>query len=135
IDPAVAQYRRFAVITVIASIVVAYSGAYVRHTGAELACTSWPTCNGQLIPEFGGLHGIHTIHRLAVLAFSIMLVGLVVLGYRIRELRPDLFTVSGISLVLVIVQSLVGAIVVSSGLQLMATLAHAGVMALLFVAL
>jgi cytochrome c oxidase assembly protein subunit 15 len=132
---AVVQFRRFAVVTVVASIVVAYSGAYVRHTGAELACTSWPTCNGELIPEFGGLHGVQTIHRLAVLVFSFMLIGLVVLGYRLRSLRPDLFTISAMAMVLVVVQSLIGAIVVSSGLQLLATLAHAGVMALLFVTL
>jgi heme a synthase len=130
---AVVTFRRFAVISVLASIVVAYSGAYVRHTGAELACTSWPTCNGQLIPEFEGLHGVHTLHRLAVLAFSILLMGLVALGYRLRALRPDLFAVSVIAFVLVLVQALIGAIVVSSGLQLLATLAHAGVMALLFV--
>jgi heme A synthase len=36
---------------------------------------------------------------------------------------------------LVIAQALIGAIVVSSGLQLLATLAHAGVMAILFVVL
>jgi len=133
--PEVVHFRRFAAVTVVASIVVAYSGAYVRHTGAELACTSWPTCNGELIPQFGGLHGVHTIHRLAVLVFSIMLIGLVVLAWRIRSLRPDLFTVAAIAMALVIVQSIVGAIVVSSGLQLLATLAHAGVMALLFVTL
>jgi heme a synthase len=132
---AVRQFRRFAVVSVVASIVVAYSGAYVRHTGAELACTSWPTCNGELLPEFGGLHGIHTLHRLAVLGISLILVGLVVLGYRIRELRPDLFTIAILAIVLVMVQALIGAVVVSSGLQLLATLSHAGVMALLFVTL
>jgi cytochrome c oxidase assembly protein subunit 15 len=132
---AVVQFRRFAIISVVASIVVAYSGAYVRHTGAELACTSWPTCNGELIPEFGGLHGVHTLHRLAVLGISLILMGLVVLGYRLRDLRPDLFTISVLAMVLVVVQALIGAIVVSSGLQLLATLAHAGVMALLFVTL
>jgi cytochrome c oxidase assembly protein subunit 15 len=129
------SFRWMAVVAAVASIVVAYSGAYVRHTGAELACTSWPTCNGQLVPEFDGLHGIQTMHRIGALVISVILIGLVVLAYRIRTLRPDLFTLASMAMALVIAQALIGAVVVSSGLQLMATLAHAGVMALLFVVL
>src|SRR5690606_13341349 len=117
------------------SIVVAYSGAYVRHTGAQLACSSWPTCNGELIPEFGGLAGIHTLHRLAALAISLLVVGLVVWSYRFRLARYDLHRNAVIALLLVIGQSLAGAIVVYSGLQLLATLTHAALMALLFVSL
>ena len=64
--------------TLLLSIGVAYSGAYVRHTGAELACTSWPTCNGQLIPEFEGLAGIHTLHRLAALVIGLAIGALLV---------------------------------------------------------
>lgn len=134
-DGGVARFRRVAVICVVAAILVAYSGAYVRHTGAELACTSWPTCNGELVPEFGGLHGVQTIHRIAALAISLIILGLLILGYRLREARPDLFTMSALAMLLVVIQALVGAIVVASGLQLTATLAHAGVMSLLFVAL
>jgi heme a synthase len=128
-------FRWMALVAAVASIVVAYSGAYVRHTGAELACTSWPTCNGRLVPEFGGLHGIQTMHRIGALVISLILIGLLVLAYRIRAFRPDLFTLAGLAMALVIAQALIGAIVVSSGLQLLATLAHAGVMAILFVVL
>lgn len=135
ITDGVSLFRRLAVAAVLGAIVVAYSGAYVRHTGAELACTSWPTCNGKLIPEFGGLHGIQTMHRIAALLISLLLVVLLIAGYRIRELRPDLFTVSTIAMVLVLIQSISGLIVVESGLQLMATLTHAAIMSLLFVTL
>lgn len=134
-NPGVILFRRLAIVAVLASIVVAYSGAYVRHTGAELACTSWPTCNGQLIPEFGGLHGIHTMHRLAALAISLFLAVLLFAGYRVREQRPDLFTLSAIAMMLVLTQSISGLIVVESGLQLLATLAHAAIMSLLFITL
>ena len=134
-DPEVVRYRFMAVSTVVAAVIVAYSGAYVRHTGAELACTSWPTCNGKLIPEFGGLHGIHTIHRIAALIISLMIAWLVVEGIRIRANRPDLFLAAGTALGLVLVQSITGLIVVETGLQLLATLAHALVMSLLFVTL
>lgn len=128
-------FRRLAMSAVAGAIVVAYSGAYVRHTGAELACTSWPTCNGELIPEFGGLHGIQTMHRIAALLISLLLLALLIVGYRLREQRPDLFTVSSIAMTLVLIQSISGLIVVESGLQLLATLAHAAIMSLLFVTL
>lgn len=129
------NFRIYAAATVVMSVIVAYAGAYVRHTGSELACSSWPTCNGQVIPEFEGPAGIHTVHRLAALVISLMLVGLLVWTYRLRAERMDLFVLSQVAMVIVIGQSLVGAIVVYSGLQLLATLAHAGLMAILFVVL
>jgi cytochrome c oxidase assembly protein subunit 15 len=128
-------YKWIAAAGVVVSILVAYSGAYVRHRGAELACTSWPTCHGDLIPSFEGLAGIHTIHRLGALLISLLIVAFVVAGFRIRRYRPDLFQSSVWALVLVIAQSLIGLIVVESGLQLMATLGHAAGMSLLFVVL
>lgn len=129
------QFKWLALLGAVLAIVVAYSGAYVRHRGAELACTSWPTCNGKLIPEFGGLHGVHTIHRLLALVISLWLVALLYRGYTLRKDRPELFQVGVIAFSFVILQSVFGLIVVESGLALMATLAHAFGMSVLFVAL
>lgn len=130
-----AGYRALMIGTLVLSIVVAYSGAYVRHTGAELACSSWPTCNGQLVPEFEGLAGIHTMHRIAALLIGLTIGVLLVWAWKLRAARPDLFHLSALAMALVIAQALAGAIVVYSGLQLLATLTHAGLMALLFVTL
>lgn len=129
------RYKWLAMSGVVMSILVAYSGAYVRHTGAELACTSWPTCNGKLIPEFGGLHGIHTIHRLAALAITLLLVAFIFAGLQLRQSRPDLFRLSAWAMALVLFQSLMGLVVIETGLALMATLGHALGMSLLFVVL
>ena len=129
------SFRLFAASTIVMSIIVAYAGAYVRHTESELACTSWPTCNGELIPSFEGPQGIQTMHRLAALVISMMIVGLVVWTWSYRFTRPDLVTSSWLALLIVLAQSIVGRVVVDSGLALMATLAHAGLMALLFVVL
>jgi cytochrome c oxidase assembly protein subunit 15 len=130
-----AGYRLLVVLTLVFSVVVAYSGAYVRHSGAELACTSWPTCNGQLIPELGGLAGIQTLHRLAAGAILMLVAALAVWSWRFRLERGDLHRLSVLALFLVLAQALAGAIVVYSGLQLLATLTHAALMALLFVTL
>src|SRR5262245_38072739 len=44
-DPAApAGYRTLAWVTLLWTIVVAYLGAYMRHSGAELACYTWPLC-------------------------------------------------------------------------------------------
>lgn len=128
-------FRLFAAATIAMSIVVAYAGAYVRHTDSELACTRWPTCNGELIPSFEGPQGIQTMHRLAALVISLMVVALVAWTWKMKNARPDLFTLACGALVVVLAQSLVGRTVVNSGLALMATLSHAGLMAILFVIL
>ncbi len=135
-DPAlVRQFKWLALGGAVLAISVAYSGAYVRHRGAELACTSWPTCNGKLIPEFGGLHGVQTIHRLMALVITIWLIALIVWGFRLRASRPDLYRTSAIAFSFVILQSIFGLIVIETGLALMATLAHAFGMSVLFVVL
>lgn len=129
------QFKWLALSGALLAILVAYSGAYVRHMGAELVCTSWPTCNGKLIPEFGGLHGVHTIHRLMALLITIWLVALLYWGFKLRAERPELWQNSIIAFSFVILQSIFGLIVVESGLALMATLAHAFGMSVLFVVL
>lgn len=129
------QYRWLAGAGVVLSILVAYSGAYVRHRGAELACTSWPTCDGSLIPNFEGLAGVHTAHRLMALLISLLLVAFLVAGLRIRATRPDLFRASAWAMALVLFQSIMGLVVIETGLALLATLGHAAGMSLLFVIL
>lgn len=129
------QFKWLAFSGAVLAILVAYSGAYVRHRGAELACTSWPTCNGKLIPEFGGLHGVHTVHRLMALLITVWLVALLVWGLKLRAERPELWKNSMAAFSFVILQSIFGLIVVETGLALMATLAHAFGMSVLFVVL
>jgi heme a synthase len=128
-------YKWLAMSGAVLAILVAYSGAYVRHRGAELACTSWPTCNGKLIPEFGGLHGVHTIHRLMALLITIWLIALFLRSFALRTTRPELFRAGTIAFGFVLLQSLFGLIVIETGLALMATLGHAFGMSVLFVVL
>jgi cytochrome c oxidase assembly protein subunit 15 len=129
-------FRWAAVATLVFTIVVAYSGAYVRHSGAELACTDWPTCTGEIVPAIDHTpQGIQTIHRVLAALVGLMILGDVMLARGLRAVRPDLFRISLVALVLVAAQALIGRWVVFSGLALMATLSHAGLMAALFVVL
>ncbi len=129
-------FRSLVIATFVFSIVVAYSGAYVRHTESELACSTWPTCNGSLVPEIDNTPpGIQSTHRVLAAAISVMVAAIAVMALRFRAFRPDLTSIGVASVILVIAQGLVGAWVVYSGLALLATLSHAGLMALLFVIL
>lgn len=129
-------FRALVISTFVFSIVVAYSGAYVRHTESELACPTWPTCDGSIIPDIEHTpQGIQSVHRVLAAVISMMIAAIAGMALRFRSFRPDLLFI-GIALgVLVIGQGLVGAWVVYSGLALMATMSHAGLMALLFVVL
>jgi cytochrome c oxidase assembly protein subunit 15 len=115
---------------------VAYLGAYVRHASAELACgTDWPLCNGSLVSTSSGAEGAHFGHRAAAFGSILVVFGLVYWASKFREERPDIYRATHIAAGLILAQAVVGGMVVIFKLSIYATLAHAGLMALLFVVL
>lgn len=135
-NPIPTALRAMIVVAFFASIIVAYSGAYVRHTHSEIACgIQWPLCNGQVIPDPANNAGIHFTHRISAVAITFIILGMFLLAYRVRDTRPDLYAHGRMALIVVILQSLAGAIVVLSKVQLLSTLTHAALMAILFVVL
>jgi cytochrome c oxidase assembly protein subunit 15 len=131
--PALYTYAVWA--SVVMVYIVAYSGAYMKHTNAESSCKTWPLCDGQVFPGWHGADGAVFMHRLAAFGGLIFISGIAWLGYRIRFERPDLYNVSMLSLLLVFAQALVGMLVVRTDMQLVSTLLHAGMMAALFLSL
>jgi cytochrome c oxidase assembly protein subunit 15 len=121
--------------TLVGSIGVAYIGAYMRHAGYDLACHTWPSCNGALVPDLTSPAGIAFSHRFTALLLMLLVYALTAYLYVVRERYPSLFTMLGIASVLITIQALVGGAVVLSRLDLWTTLAHAAFMALLFVAI
>lgn len=109
-----------------------YLGAYVRHSGAALACGGWPLCAGQVFPGFSGPAGIEFMHRLAAVLGTLVVVGLAAWAARWRRRRPDLFRTAWLTLLLILVQSLSGALVVWTHLDLFSALSHAAIVTLLF---
>ncbi len=121
--------------TLLFSVAVAYLGAYVRHTNNELACSTWPLCNGEVFPALTGPVAIHFGHRLAALASVLLVAALAAWAWRLRAGRPDLFRLALAALGLILGQAGVGGAVVLSRLSFGSTLGHAALMALLFVVL
>jgi heme a synthase len=129
-------YRTLAWATLLWTIVVAYIGAYMRHSGAELACYTWPLCNGSLIPDLSSPGvGVAWTHRLVALIALALVAWLVLRARQFADRRPDLYRTNLWALGFVIAQALSGAFVVGSRLSLASTLGHAALMALLFAAL
>lgn len=117
------------------SYVVVYLGAYVRHTDSDQACTGWPLCNGHVIPVLEGDVLRVFVHRVAALALVLAVVGLVYWCQRLRSSRPDLYRASLVAVATVILQSLSGAVVVFTRLDLFSALSHAALAGILFASL
>jgi len=103
----------------------------MRHAGVSLACPDWPLCTGQVVPSLAGPTGVVFAHRLAALAAVVLLAWL---SLRTRGV-PSLGPVARAAFGLALLQSLSGALVVTTRLGLFSALGHAAIMAVLFCAL
>src|SRR5712664_1725698 len=102
-------------------------GAVVRISGSGMGCGDhWPLCNGHLFPP---LNEIPTViewsHRLVAAVVSILVIGLVALDW--RRAWP--------ALILLIVQILLGAVTVKTGLTPAMVILHRATAMLLLAAL
>ena len=122
----------FTLVTVVA---VAYLGAYMRHTESSLACAGWPGCDGRWQPDLTDPAGIVVSHRLAAMVSVVLVASLAWWAYRLRDQHPGLLDAHLLALVIILAQALLGAAVVYSDLDYLMTLAHTGLMAILFVCL
>lgn len=128
-------HRRATWAALVVVIGVAYLGAYMRHSGAEMACYTWPSCNGEWFPGLDGPTGIAFSHRLAAFLSALLVAALAYASSGLRVEAPALFRVNAAAFLLIVVQALAGAAVVLTRMDVWSTLAHAGLMALLFVCL
>jgi heme A synthase len=101
--------RRFTLAASGGVFVVMLTGAYTAKSGASLACSSWPTCDGHWLPTGWSPVDIQLAHRLlaAIAAGLVVLVALQ--ARRIRADAPLLGKVSLVAVGLMAVQILVGA--------------------------
>lgn len=107
--------RVFAWLSYIGNVVIIGTGGAVRLTGSGLGCSDWPVCTpGSLVPTPElGIHGLIEFGNRTIsgplLVFALIVL---LLSWRLRSSRKDLFALSAVVLGLVIVQALIGAFVV-----------------------
>jgi heme A synthase len=95
------------------------SAAMVTKTGASLACSTWPLCDGALVPDLGDpLVRLNFAHRLLALA-----TGIAVLVLVLRS-RPVLRPLAGLALALMAIQIGLGGVFVLLEAPLWAGLVH-----------
>lgn len=126
-------FRRGVWASMALSVIVAYVGAYMRHSGNELGCSTWPLCNGKVFPGFAGAEGIAFSHRLIALTLMVLVFGLAWWARSFKADYPELAAVLKVASVTIVLQALAGAFVVRTLLDLWTTLLHAALMAILFV--
>ena len=85
-------------------------GAYVAVADYSLACSGWPLCNGDVVPDHGATSvQVVYLHRVLALIVGFVLLGLLVVAWRERAQAPALLALAGAAFALFWVQVFVGA--------------------------
>ncbi len=111
------RFRRLAIATTAATLLLVAVGGLVRATGSGLGCPGWPTCFGRWVPPLEYHAIIEYSHRLiASIVVVLIAVQAVFAWRRFRDVR-GIFLPSLAAVVLVLVQAALGGIVVEGGLE------------------
>lgn len=120
-----AGYRRITLAALVALYVIVITGSLVRLTGSGLGCSDWPRCSQEKFIDVSTGHGaIEQVNRLftGVVAASVVLA---VLGSLRLIDRRRILTRLSLGLVAgVLAQVVIGGIVVLTGLNPWANMAH-----------
>jgi cytochrome c oxidase assembly protein subunit 15 len=105
--------------------VIIFSGAMVRLTGSGLGCEDWPRCNSTKFVDVSTGHTlIEQANRLFTGVVSMSVIAAVLLAHFRRPLRKDLVRLAWGLVIGVLAQIIIGGIVVLTGLNPYANMAH-----------
>jgi heme A synthase len=97
------------------------SAAMTTKSGASLACSTWPLCDGALIPDLSDpAIRLNFSHRLLALGVGLSALGL----YVACRGRPDLARLAALILLLTLAEIALGGLVVLWQVPLVAAIAH-----------
>jgi heme A synthase len=108
------------------------SAAMVTKSGASLACTTWPLCDGALLPDLADPQiRLHLTHRLLALGTALGLLALAIAARGEPEIRP----LAWLATALVAIEVGLGAVVVLGEVPFGIALAHQALGVLIFAVL
>ncbi|MGH8916614.1 MAG: COX15/CtaA family protein [Acidimicrobiia bacterium] len=107
------RIARYAWLTLAFNVAVILLGALVRATGSGAGCgRSWPTCQGEVIPELAGSTTIEYTHRVASgIALVLVAVLTVWVWRRVAEGRPARVG-AALAMASIVGEALIGAMIV-----------------------
>jgi heme a synthase len=111
-----------------------YSGAYIRHVGAAVACPGWPLCTGSGAPLAAEAVAVNLAHRLAAAAALLLAVGLLVTYSSLAPSRRDLVAGAWLLIGALSAQAAAGAFLVLSRWSVSGELLHAALTGVAFTA-
>jgi protoheme IX farnesyltransferase len=120
-------FRALAIASAAATFLLVVIGAVVRVSGSGLGCgNDWPLCHGSLIPLFDLPTFIEWNHRLFASLVVILTASTTAVAWlKLRE-RRNLLWLANAALVLLVIQSLLGAVTVKLDLPPQVVMAHLG---------
>ncbi len=118
------------------TLVLMLVGSYVAGAGYGLACSGWPLCNGQVLPDAGAVSvQVHFAHRFLAALVGVIILALAWQSWGQRDKAPVVFGFAVAAVVVFIVQALIGAANIWTDLADEVTAAHLAVGALLWTVL
>ena len=104
---------------------IVLTGALVRLTGSGLGCSDWPNCNSQRFVDVSSGHAaIEQVNRLFTGLVSFVVIAAVLTSWLRSPRRRDLVLLSWGLVAGVVAQIVIGAVVVVTGLNPYANMAH-----------
>lgn len=87
-------------------------GAIVRINGAGMTCPDWPRCQGVWLPDLAGAVKYEWLHRVGATVLTVLIALAFVLAYRARRELPETMRLAWISVSMVVLQVIIGALTI-----------------------
>lgn len=120
-----AGFARVASLALVMLCAIVLTGALVRLTGSGLGCDDWPNCNSTKFVDVSSGHAaIEQVNRLFTGLVSASVIAAVLMSHLMVRRRPRVVLLAWLLVAGVLAQVVIGGVVVLTGLNPWANMAH-----------